>query len=266
MLEVTRFELQLRARGTVVAVVLVGVTVGLNMGVYPSLESADVDWDAVVESFPEEIRTAFLGSVTDLTTIEGYLVSQFYQLIWLLFVGGYLAYAAASAVAGEVEGRSVDVLLTRPLSRTRLVVEKFLALAVVSVVVNAGTLVAVAASVALVGEWVPPADLLLTHAVTGVYLLACVAVGLVASVLFTRPRRAGAVALGAVFASYLLDTLTRDTDYEWLGWFSLTRYVDPGDLLVRTDVDAGGVAVLVVVTCGLVVLAAELLERRDVPG
>jgi ABC-2 type transport system permease protein len=265
-LTIAGFELRRRRRGLTIVAVLIGVTVFLLLGTYPSLEAADVDWDAILESFPEELRTAFVGSVDDISTIEGYLVSQFYQLVWVALIGGYAAYTAGSAVAGEVEGRSIDVVLTRPLSRTQFVVEKFLALVVGLTAVNVVTLVAVLLGVGLLGERIDLGNLLVTHAVTGVYLTTCAAIGLVASVLLARPRRAQSAALGAVLGSYLLDTLTLDSDAEWLGALSPSRYLDVGDLLVRGDVDFLGVALLVVATCLLVVLAAELFERRDVPN
>lgn len=265
-LEVTVFELRRRRRGLATVSVLVAVTVLLLLGTYPSVEAADVDWDAILESFPEELRTAFVGSVDDISTVEGYLVSQFYQLVWVALIGAYAAYAAGSVVAGEVEGRSIDVVLTRPISRTQFVVEKFLAMVVVLGVLNAVTFATVLIGVALLGERVDLQHLFVTHAVTGVYLTACAGVGLVASVLFDRPRRAQSAGLGAVLGGYLLDTLTLESDTEWIGALSPSRYLDAGDLLVRGDVDLLGVALLIVVTCALVVLAAELFERRDVPG
>lgn len=52
------------------------------------------------------------------------------------------------------------------------------------------------------------------HVVGGLYLLVCAAIGLLASVVVDRPRRAQGIGLGVVFGGYLLDTLTLDTDFE----------------------------------------------------
>jgi ABC-2 type transport system permease protein len=127
--------------------------------------------------------------------------------------------------------------------------------------------VLVAATVGLLlGESIDTTDLALMHVVGGLYLLVCAAIGLLASVVVDRPRRAQGIGLGVVFGGYLLDTLTLDTDFEWVGAFAQSRYIDPGDLLTRGEIDPEGVAVLVVGVCLLVIVAAELFERRDVPG
>ena len=63
---------------------------------------------------------------------------------------------------------------------------------------------------------------------------------------------------------FLLDTLTFDTDYEWLGDASFSRYFDSGEILASGEIDWGGVALLATVTLVLVVLSAELFGRKDV--
>jgi ABC-2 type transport system permease protein len=264
MFEVTTFETRQRVRGIFLLTAALGALIVLTMAVFPSIESAGVDLDAYLESLPPEARRAFVGNVTSITTIEGYLVSQLYQFGWLLILGVYFAYTAASTVAKEVERTSVDLLLAAPISRTRIVVGKFLALVPTVVAVNALTLVLIWASVAFVGEKVPLVDLVAVHAVSIPYLLACAALGLVASVSFDTARRAQTVGIGAVFGTFLLDSLTFDTDYEWLGDLAFARYYDPGEILVEGTIDWTGVAILLAATVVLMIVAAELFERREI--
>lgn len=264
MLEVTTFETRQRLRGIFLLSAALGALIVLTMAVFPSIESAGTDFDAFLESLPPEARRAFIGNVTSITTIEGYLVSQLYQFGWLLILGVYFAYTAGSSVAKEVERTSIDLLLAAPVSRTRIVVGKFLALVPTVVAVNALTFVLIWASVAFLGEDVVLLDLLAVHVVSIPYLLACAALGLVASVSFDTARRAQTVGIGAVFGTFLLDSLTFDTDYEWLGDLAFARYYDPGEILVEGVVDWGDVAVLLAASVVLVIVAAELFERREI--
>jgi ABC-2 type transport system permease protein len=262
-LDIAAFEASRRIRGTLVVVVLLVALVGLELTIFPSLETSGADFNELLASYPEEFRSAFLGSVTDISTLEGFLVVELYQTVWLLLLGSYFAYAAASTVASEVERRSIELVLVRPVTRTRLVVGKFLGMLPSVVAVDVALLVAVVLGAGLIDEDLRLGRLLLLHAVAGVYLVDCVAVGVLASVLLQRVRRAQGVAIGVVFGTFLLDSLTANTDYEWLGSLSLARYIDPGELLVEGDVDLLGLAVLVAVACGLLVAAAEVFERRD---
>lgn len=264
MREIVSFEFRRRVSGLLIVSGALVLYVALNVGLFPTIEQAGLDFDAYLETLPAEVRRGFIGNVTTLSSIEGYLVAQLYQTGWLLFLGVYFAYAASRLVTGEIEGKSMDVLLSSPITRTEVVVGKFLSLVPMVVLVNVVAYYAVYLGVLFVGEYVALVDLAVLHAVLVVYLLACTALGLVISVVFGSLRRAQGVAIGSVFAMFILDTLTFDTDYEWIGDISFTRYVDPGDLLVAGDIDYDGIAVLVLATIALVMLAAELFERKDI--
>jgi ABC-2 type transport system permease protein len=266
MLEITAFEAHRRLRGALLLSAAFLALIALTVGLFPSIQEAGVDFDAYLETLPPEASRAFVGSVTTLTTIEGYLVSQLYQFAWVILLANYYAYAAASTVAAEIERGTADVVLSLPISRTRLVVGKYLALVPSVVLLNAITFLGVYAGVLFVGETVDVLDLFAVHAYSIVYLLACAGIGLLASVAVGSIRRAQTVAVGAVFGSFLLDSLTFDTDYERLGGVSPSRYFDPGEILAEGEIAWGDLAVLVVVVAVLVVLSAEYFERRDLAG
>ena len=99
----------------------------LNVFLYPSV--ADVpDLDAMFESMPEAISRLFLGEITSLTSPEGYLNGQNFvvmqPLIFLVFAIG----RGSGAIAGEEERGTLDLLLSYPIRRSRVVLEKFAAM------------------------------------------------------------------------------------------------------------------------------------------
>ena len=264
MLEITGFETRRRVRGTLLLSAAVLAFAGLVIGLFPSIKESGVDFETYIESFPPEIQNAFLGQVTDFTQIEGFLAVELYQWLWMLVLGVYFAYAAASAIAREVESGTIDGLLVHPVSRTRVVVGKFLSLVPAVLAVNAITLIGTYLGVGFIGEDLDVGNLLLLHGLSSVYLLACAAAGLVASVVFDSVRRAQTVGIGSVFAMYLVDALTLETDYEWLGDPAFSRYFDATEILVDGEVDWGGVAILVAAIVVLVVVSAEYFERKDI--
>jgi ABC-2 type transport system permease protein len=264
MLEITDFETRRRVRGTLLLSASLLAFAALIVALFPSIRESGVDFQAYVESFPPEVRSAFLGSVTDFTTIEGFLAVELYQWLWLLVLGVYFAYAAASAIAGEVESGSLDLLLANPVSRTRVVVGKFLSIVPSVVGVNALVMTGTYLMVRFIGEEIDLWNLAALHALSVVYLLACASLGLLASVYFDSTRRAQTVGIGAVFAMFLVDSVTLDTDYEWIGDPAFSRYFDPTEILVEGDVDWAGIAILLAVTVVLVMAAAEYFERKDV--
>lgn len=263
MLDVARFETGRHRRGGVLVAALMSAMVGLIVGLYPSIARADVDYEAYIESLPPELQNAF-GTTVGLGSIEGFLVAELYGFVWVLILGIYFAYVAASLVAGDVEDGSMELLLVNPVTRTRVVVGKYLGLLPSVAFVNAVGLLAVVGFAAVVGETVTVRTLFALHALFVVFHAACAAVGLVASAAAGGQRRAQVTAIAALFATYVADSVTLDTDYEWVGALSLSRHFDPGEILVEETIAWADVGLLVVVALGLVMLAAETFERRDV--
>jgi len=264
VLEITVFETRRRVRGAVYMSIVLLAYAGLIVGIYPSISESAADIQSYIESLPPEVRRAFVGEAEWYTTIEGFLAAEMYQFVIVLLMGMYFAYAAASAIAGEVENGSIALLLSHPVSRTRLVVGKYLSLLPSMVATNAVLMIGTYIGVGFIGEEIGMVDLAILHVLSIPYLLACAALGLLASVYFDTARRAQVVGAGGVFTMFLVDAVTFDTDYEWIGDPAFSRYLDTAEILVESEVDWGGIAFLLVAAVALLVLSAEYLERKDV--
>jgi len=250
-----------RLRGSAVLAAGLSVLAGLYVSMYPTV-SAGVDLDAYVENLPPAVRAAF--GIQSLGTIEGFLAAELYAFGWVLLLGLYLAYAAASLVAGDVEDGRIDLLLSLPVSRRRLLLETFASILVPIAVVNVVVPPVVYAGVLAVGESIAVADLLAVHLLSVPYLLTTAAIGLAASVAFDRASVAQRVAVGIVFGLFLVESVTTETDVSWLGAISPTRYYDPTAVLVGSEWDLAGAGLLAVAAAVVVVASNEYFRRKDV--
>ena len=101
----------------------------LNVSLYPSIEDQS-EFDAIFENMPEAFSRLFVGDVVSLTSPEGYLNSQNFivmlPLIFLVFAIG----RGGGAIAGEEERGTLDLLLSYPIRRSRVVLEKFAAMVI----------------------------------------------------------------------------------------------------------------------------------------
>lgn len=261
MLEFARYYGRRRLRGTAVITAGFAVLVGLYVYMFPSF-SEGMDLDQYVESFPPALRQAF--GLQSLGTIEGFLAAELYAFGWVLLLGIYFAYAAASLVADDVDRGRMDMLLSLPVSRSKVLLEKFASVLVPLVVVNLLTPVIVYAAVLGIDEPVSAADLAMVHALSIPYLLAAAAIGLLASVVFDRASIAQRVAAGGFFGLFLLDSVTAGTDFGWIGALSPTRYYDPTAVLVSSEYDLAGAGVLLAAAVVLVAASRAYFARKDI--
>ncbi len=104
--------------------------VALIVSVYPTIRD-NPDLNKLVESYPEALK-AFIafGGQFDFTSAAGYLGSELFSfMIPALFLVATVGNGAGS-IAGEEERGTLDLLLSAPLSRTRIAVEKLGAMCV----------------------------------------------------------------------------------------------------------------------------------------
>jgi len=96
---------------------------------YPSIAD-DPAFDEMLERLPEALSRAMLGDVKDLTSPEGYLNSQLFVFMIPLVLMVFTVGKGTGGIAGEEEKGTLELLLSYPISRWRLVVDKFLAMGV----------------------------------------------------------------------------------------------------------------------------------------
>lgn len=260
MIELARYEARRRLRGSVILSVAVAAFAALVIWIYPSYSEA-ID-DAFLEELPTGMIRVF--DIRTIATIEGFLAFELYIFGWIILLGLYLAYLGAGTVADDLERGRLEIWLSLPVSRSRTVLEKFLALSVPIFAVNVVTAVVVIVGSHLIDDPVAVADVVAVHAVSILYLYACAAIGLFASVLADRVTIAQRLALGVTFGLFLIESLLVDTDYEDVGLVAPSRHFDPNEILLDGTVDAVSVAVLIAMTGLLVAASVWWFRRRDV--
>lgn len=264
MLELARFEARRHFKQALgVAGGMFGFVL-LVVLIFPSIEEAGVDFEAYMEALPDALLATFGGGSVVVTTIEGFLVLEVYGFIWTLLVGAYLAYAAATLVASEREQGSIDILLMTPMPRRRIIAEKFLSMVPDVVFVSLATYVGVVVGATLVEESIDLVWLAILHVVSIPYLLACVSFGLLLSVVVGSARRAQLVAFAGIAAMYLLESLTQETDYDWLGDFMFPRYFDPAGILIDHEIALLDASLLVAAAMVFLLVAGAVFERADI--
>ncbi|WP_435361213.1 ABC transporter permease subunit [Haloarchaeobius sp. DFWS5] len=261
MFEFTRYYGKRRLRGSTVMTVGFALMTALYVYMFPTITSS-VDLDEYMEAWPPALREAF--GAESLGTIEGFLAAELYAFGWVILLGLYMAYSAASLIADDVEHDRMDMTLALPVSRSTVLLEKFASMLVPMLVVNAVMPVVVYAGVLGIGESISVADLVMVHVLSIPYLLACAAIGLVMSVALDRASVAQKAAMGAVFGLFLVGSVTAGTDFSWVGALSPNRYYEPSAILVHGQYDLVGGALLLGATAVLVLASREWFRRKDI--
>ena len=230
------------------------------LSVFPSMaEEAEL----IEEAFPEAMHGLF--GFEELHTLEGFIGSYVFSMMWVVFIGLYVAYVAGGMIAGDIRERRMDLLLANPVSRESVVLQKFASLWVPITLLIVIQFVMLYGGSIILDETLDPVVLILLHLLSVPYLLVCGAIGLILSVVLDRTETAQAGALGIVFLLWLFEGLSEyNPDYEWMGEIAPSRHFDSAEILIHEEyawVDAG---ILLVVASVLIGIALFLFVRRDI--
>ena len=107
---------------------LIGISL-LIMSMYPYIKKSGDALDQAIESLPKEMLELFYGgSVESATTPIGWLSVELYGFILPFALIVYGVTNGINAIAGEEKNRTLELLITLPISRVRLASEKYFAL------------------------------------------------------------------------------------------------------------------------------------------
>jgi ABC-2 type transport system permease protein len=241
---------------TIGTVALVGFVVVL----WPTIRDMDM---SVLDEYPAELRELF--SFDAINTGPGYLNSQlFTSMLPIMFII-YGVGAGARLLAREEDAGTLDVLLSTPLSRTRLMVDK--AAAAATGLLGLGLVV-------FVSTWTmaAPAEMGVSARYTAGASLAMVLLGLLYgaiaySVTAATGRRSVAIAISvslavAGYVFYLMAALVDALEsWNWITPFHHALGVGPA-----IDASAGiplGYLWLAIATVMVVGLVRPIFHRRD---
>lgn len=214
------------------------------------------------ESYPKALRSLF--AITDLTTGTGFIRAEVFSLVGPLLLIILAVLWGGDLIAGEEDRGTIDILLANPVSRTRVLLEKWAAL--MAGVAGTGLALAVGLAIAipLAHMQISPGGV--AAAVVSLFLLA-VLFGTVALAVGAATGRRGVARGTAVVlavAAYLISSLA-----DVIGWLRAVRLASPWYHALGIDPLANGFsAVHLLVPVGLtavtLVVGAYAFDRRDV--
>jgi ABC-2 type transport system permease protein len=237
------------------------LTVFMYAAFWPNVHANASQFNQYIDKFPEAIRNMLGGA--NFGTPEGYVQTELFSLLGPILLLVYAIGAGARAIAGEEEAGTLDLLLSTPVRRRRLLLDKFGSMVIATLFLAVLT----AVSLMVLG---PLYDLHLslrglTAATLNLFLLALGfgAVALAAGTVTGSKGAAIGASSGLAVVTFILNTLAPSVaalrPFRLLSPF---HYYLGHELLTK---EFSGIDVLVLVGISAVALVTALgaFERRD---
>ena len=242
----------------------IGFFVGLDVWLYVTVKDDAQALNQALEHLPNAVKTLFAGGA-DLMSPAGFLSGRIYYLLLPLLMTILGIGLGTSLIGKEERQGTLEMLLARPISRTRLLLAKVVAALIIIGIVSLVAMVVAVVTAHPAGLELSRRNILLTTLASTLLSTLFAAVAFVLATL-GRPYRhlATGVAALVAFASYLIASL--ESLVGWLKWpakLSPYHYYQPTDMLLG----ASGRNVMLWLTAAIVALGVVAwlgFRRRDI--
>jgi len=233
-----------------------GLMSAFIVAIFPSVETSI---SKAVKGYPQGLKEAF--GIGELTSVEQYLHAEMLSLIVPLALGYLAVRAIASGLTGAAESGRLDVLLSAPVSRARLVAAGFLATAVelAAVLIFTGLLTGIGSLLA--GSGLDAGAAVRGFANVWPLALLFAGFGVIAAGFSLRTSVVTGSVAGLLVAMYVIDLIGRlDPSLSGVRYASVFKYYGNA---IEDGIEPLAFAGVTLAACTLAAIGAWLFERRD---
>ena len=216
-----------------------------------------------VDSMPPAMQ-GFVGDLDNLRQLSTYLAAQLFDIRMQIIAGIMVVVLALKLTVGEEESGQLRTVLSLPISRTSLLVQKWLAMVCITGLALSGTAVGIYVAQFAIDESI---SLLVLEQLM---LMTWIVMVTFATVTFAAAIASGSRALATIVGILLLTTSFVITTFaigvDWLRSFEAASlfYYFPAVEIAKSSIALRDVAVLSAVNVVALVVAFVCFRRRDV--
>ncbi|MFE0506188.1 ABC transporter permease subunit [Peribacillus butanolivorans] len=256
-------ELKAYQKSTIIWSLSLIVIIVIFMSMYSSFAEDAEDFKKVLENYPAAIRNALGFDQENFFTIIGFYS---FPLSFITLCAAIQAMnLGTSIVSKEVLVKTADFLLTKPVTRTKILTAKLLA-AFVSIVMTNIVYFAAASFVALqvkTDEFSLKIFFLLSLTIFFIQLL-FLALGIIISVIVQRIKSVLTVSLATVFVFYFVGMFSDTTGDEVKRYISPFKYFDAAYIIKHSSYEATFLIVGAVIIILAIAASYVVYNKKDI--
>lgn len=256
-------EIRAYTRSTLIWTASLSVLVVVFMSLFAGFTKDVQATKELLANLPQAVRVAFNIQLGNFFTVYGFYG---YLLGFASVAGAIMAMNLGTGViAKEVSGKTADFLLSKPITRPKVISAK-LAAALVAIVFTSAVfaLVSYAAALAVSSGPISASKFFLEALTFFLIQLVFLALGALFAVLIPKVKSVVSVTLPTVFGLYIIGTLGEVIGQQKVRYISPFRYFDTSYIITKSGLEARYLAVEAVVIIAALVAVYLIYVKKDV--
>jgi ABC-2 type transport system permease protein len=258
-------ELKRNLKSLIIWSIVLSGLILVTLSVFPQFAQQQKNMAKLLEAYPESIKKAFGMNELNMGDLMGFYGVEIYMMTTLL--GSiYSAILASNILAKEENEKTIEFLLSKPITRSRIVTEKLLAVLVNILIFNGVSTIASIIGFQFAKDPDVPTDTFsLLIAATILLHLTFSAIAFMLSSLMKKTRNILSISLGVVLAAYFMNVMAGiSEDLEFLKYFSPFKYVDAASIINDNEIKLLYIFIMVAVILISIVTAYMVYRKKDI--
>ncbi|WP_088071907.1 ABC transporter permease subunit [Gottfriedia luciferensis] len=256
-------ELKAYRKSTLIWTVSLMAVAVFFLSLFPAIAKDYAGFSKVLEGYPEGVRKALGLEIESFGTVLGFYS---YVFIYITLCGAIQAMIlGTSIVSKEVREKTADFLLTKPVTRTKVMSSKILAGIVSLLITNIFYL----AAASIMAEHVKTADfsikqfILISFSLFIIQLL-FFGIGVLISVVFPKIKAVLSVSLGTVFGFFVIGMVVSTGSSNAERFLSPFKYFDPKYIIAHSKFEIQYLIVAVGIIVVSIIASYVIYTKNDI--
>ena len=266
LFSVLKFELKRNLK----AILIFGGVVGgfillMSMIFDPTLFA---EYNDILEGVPPEIL-ALIGGIVDLSTFEGFFNLYIFEFAWMWY-GLYIILFVAQDIPGELEKKTIDLVLSKPIKRWEFVIGKqichIITIFVAMLFSAVFTVISIAINPNIDASEVGLGGFMICFVWLGMLLVAMESTVLLISTI-AGSKKATILGFGIVMGLWFISAYSGSIPIKNIEYISFFTFFDSRAVIidgVMADIVAG-ILILLVYSAVFSTMASLYFTKRDIP-
>ena len=264
-MNIYKYELRTYIKSTIIWCLSLMALLFVFMSVYPSFSADAAILDNIIQYYPEALLKAFgMNNALSLSTVFGYFA--FCYIFIQLCMAIQSSYYGFQCLSIEESELTADFLMSKPVSRKKIIVSKFLAAFTSLTVTNAFVWIGSFLSLLAFsnGNEYEAKNLILLLAITPLFQLFFLSIGMLISVCLKKIRSVLSFSMGISFGFYVLHALEGIVGGNLLGIINPFNHFDPVFILSKAHYNIGMLLLSIAITLVSLTATYFLYIKRDI--
>ncbi len=235
------------------------------IAMYPLIQEQAEGMMALVEGLPENFMNAFGVDSESFTTVEGFLAAKQYSATWPLMVILLLVAIAGTVIAGEIEKGSIEITLSRPVSRLKIFFGRYLVGLVSLFFFTVFSVFSVFPLAALYDINIDFSNVVKLSIITFLFGMAILSVALFFSAIFSERSRVYMIIGSLMVGMYIMNTIALIKEsIDYIKFASFFHYLDTTGALIFNTIGTTSIIVFCCCAIAFAIAGAWWFNKRDI--